>query len=953
MERYNHKKIEQKWQKKWADEKLYETPDKSSDKENYYTLVEFAYPSGNLHVGHWYAFSVPDMYARYMRMTGRNVLFPVGFDSFGLPAENAAIKRNLNPREWTYDNIEYMRDQIGTMGTMFDWSHEVITSDPEYYKWTQWLFLELFKKGLAYQEEVPVNWCLSCKTVLANEQVIAGHCERCGTEVEQRKMRQWLLRITDYADRLIDDLDKLDWPEPIKQAQRNWIGRSEGTNIKFQISNFKKEVEVFTTRPDTLFGVTYLVLAPEHKEIQNLKSQITNWDEVYRYIDISKKKSDLERQENKEKTGVELKGISAINPGSGEEIPVWIADYVLENVGTGAIMAVPAHDQRDYEFARTFGLPIMEVVVKQIGERHPQGERRDGVAGVVERDGEVLVLYNKTTGEYRIPSGGYEDDETAEDTLRREITEESGYVDFEIREYLGQVETNFYAVDKNVFRHKYHKGYRVILLSDKKEKTTFDDYEDFEVFWMSPDEAIKKTSETKSGEDEFYRRARDEEFNYYDGDGVLVNSGKFDGMYSQKAREKITKHVGGEMKTTYRLRDWLVSRQRYWGCPIPIVHCQKCGAVPVPEKDLPVELPEIEDYLPAGDGKSPLAKVDDFVRVKCPKCGDVARRETDTLDTFIDSSWYFLRYTDPKNERLFASREKMDAWLPVDFYSGGAEHTTMHLLYSRFFQKALYDLGLVKDSEPYKLRMNRGIILGPDGQKMSKSRGNVIDPDEIVKKYGADVVRMYLAFIGPYNEVGHYPWSTEGIKGLHRFLDRVWKLSSNTKEKSSESVEIQLHRTIKKVGEEIKSLKMNTAVSSLMIFLNSAEKNGISKSQFETYIKLLAPFAPHIAEELWRSLGHSSSIHLELWPEYKEDLLTGDMMTIAVQVNGKTRGQFEVAKDVSEKEIQDMVASLESIQKWTKGEAIKRFIYIPGRLVNIVLDPDSKISDGAQNNVNS
>jgi len=816
MDKYDHKKIEQKWQKEWADKKLYETPDSKAGAKNYYQLVEFAYPSGNLHVGHWYAFSMPDMYVRYRRMNGYNTLFPFGFDSFGLPAENAAIKRKLNPRDWTHQNIDAMRTQLRSMGASFDWSREVVTSDPEYYKWTQWLFLKLFEKGLAYQAETAVNWCPSCKTVLANEQVIAGHCERCDNEVEQRHMKQWLLKITDYADRLIDDLENLEWPEPIKEAQRQWIGRSEGSLLQFPISNSQFSIDVFTTRPDTLFGATYLVLAPENpwlaQEIKNQKSKIKNKEEVVRYIEESRKKTELERQENKEKTGVELKGVKAINPGSGEKIPVWVADYVLASYGAGAIMAVPAHDERDYEFARRFALPITEVVSSS-----------DGV---------------------------------------------------------------------------------------------------------------------------------------YTGEGELRNSGKFDGMSTEEAREAITKEVGGEMKTTYRLRDWLVSRQRYWGAPIPLIFCKKCvelakskikneksksvgekenpGWVAVDEKELPVELPDLDDFLPTGDGKSPLAKASDWVNVKCPKCDGDAKRETDTFDTFVDSSWYFLRYLDPHNKKEFASRTRQDKWMPIDRYSGGAEHTTMHLLYSRFWHKALFDMGLVGDNEPYRTRLNRGIVLGPDGQKMSKRWGNVVDPDTEVEKYGADTVRMYLAFIGPYNEIGAYPWDQNGITGVRRFLERVWRAASKRLESESVS-DFVLHGAIKEVTESLERFKFNTGVSALMKLLNEIEASGISKDQMIVFTKLLAPFAPHIAEEIWREvLGNDTSIHTEEWPKYDEHMLQKGDVIMVVQIDGKVRAEFTVSRDASEDEVKKQALGLKQVQKWLDGVEPKRVIYVRGRLLSIV-----------------
>lgn len=763
MTEYNPKEIEAKWQKEWEESGLHLTPDSIEGKENRYVLVEFAYPSGNLHLGHWYAFSIPDIYARYLRMQGHNVLYPMGFDAFGLPAENAAIKRGLNPRTWTFENVDYMRKQLRSMGASFDWSREVITATPEYYKWTQWMFLKFLEKGLAYQSETPVNWCPGCKTVLANEQVVDGKCERCGSVVEKRNMLQWNLKITDYAERLIDDIEPLDWPKPIKDAQKNWIGKSEGAEIEFPISNFQFPIKVFTTRPDTIYGATYVVLAPEHKLISDLSSMIENLEEVKEYASKARNKTDIDRSaEGKEKTGVELKGVKAKNPATGEEIPVWIADYVLPNYGTGAIMAVPADDERDREFAEKFDLPIVKD----------------------------------------------------------------------------------------------------------------------------------------------YKQAGLEDFG-----------------------TKITK---------YKLRDWVVSRQRYWGCPIPVIHCKACGAVPVPESDLPVVLPDIEDYLPSSEGKSPLAKATSWAKVSCPKCGGEAERETDTLDTFVDSSWYFLRYADPKNTEEFASKERLKDWMPIDFYSGGAEHTTMHLLYSRFWHKVLFDLGLVAESEPYTRRMNRGLIMGPDGQKMSKSKGNVVDPDKEVERLGSDSVRMYLAFVGPYNEVGAYPWNPDGLVGVRRFLERVWRLSGKLGGESEDSA--LFHQTIKKVGDEIVSMKMNTGVSALMILVNELDKREkISVEEYETFLKLLAPFAPHMTEELWHILGHETSIHTEAWPNYDSEKLQLSEVVIAVQINGKVRATFQASSTIGEAEAVEKATSLPEVQKWVGDKGIKKAIYVPGKLVNLVL----------------
>lgn len=791
MNNYNHKEIEKKWQGIWEEKSVYKTSDKKDGSENEYILVEFPYPSGNLHVGHWYAFAVTDIYAKYRRMLGKNVLFPVGFDAFGLPAENAAIKRGLNPRDWTYSNIEFMKTQMKSMGASFDWNHLVVTCDPEYYKWTQWLFLKFLEKGLAYQSETNVNWCPSCKTVLANEQVTAGKCERCGSEVIQKKMNQWQLKITDYADRLIDDLDTLDWPNPIKESQKHWIGRSKGSLIPFKISFGEADTtgneisfEVFTTRADTLFGVSYVVLAPESSLVQNLLDKVSNRVEVEDYISQTSKKTEMDRiADNKDKTGVKLENIFAINPANNEKVPVFISDYVLAGYGTGAVMAVPAHDERDFAFAQKFNLPIKEVVSKE---------------------------------------------------------------------------------------------------------------------------------------------------------NILINSDKFNGLNSDDAIKKITEFIGGKMTNNYRLRDWLVSRQRYWGCPIPVIHCKKCGNVPVPESELPVILPEISDFLPREDGKSPLAKATDWLNVKCPKCGSEAERETDTLDTFIDSSWYYIRYTDPKNEKEFASKEKQDTWLPVDFYSGGSEHTTMHLLFARFFHKVLFDLGLVKDSEPFKTRLNRGLILGPDGNKMSKSKGNVIDPDEIVEKLGADTVRGYLSFIGPYNEPGNYPWDLNGVVGIRRFIEKMSriKISSET----SPEVRKELAKTIKKVTEDYQKLKFNTALAQLMILTNLVEKNSISKEDYGTFLKLAFPIFPHVTEELWSQSGGEGLLSESSWPENIEIDLSNDNKIINISINGKFRGTIEVAPETSESEVQKKVLEDPNIAKWIEGKNIKKTIYIKDKLFSVVTE---------------
>jgi leucyl-tRNA synthetase len=800
--RYNPSKIEKKWQRYWETKKFYNTKDNppaGGSGENYMLLTEFAYPSGNLHIGHWYAFSIPDILARYLRMNGKNVLYPTGFDAFGLPAENAAIKNNIHPEAWTKKNIAYMTKQLKSMGATFDWSRKISTIDPEYYKWTQWIFLQLYKRGWAYRAQTPVNWCPKDKTVLANEQVIDGKCDRCGSDVEQKELSQWMFKITEFADALIDDMEKLDWQETAKLNQRNWIGRSEGAIAEFKLDKLDDTVEVFTTRIDTVFGVSYIVLAPEHPLVEKLKNHLLSYSDVEKYVELSKKKTELQRiADSKDKTGVPLTGINAVNPMTGEKIPVWVADYVLLNYGTGAMMAVPAHDERDFEFAKKYSL---------------------GIKKVINGSGDGLECFTD--------------------------------------------------------------------------------------------------------------------------DGTLIDSGNFTGLSSSSARKKITEELIskglGNFQKTYRLHDWILSRQRYWGAPIPIVKCGKCGFQSVPEKDLPVKLPPLKDYKPTDDGRSPLAKAEKWLKVKCPKCGDSAERETDTMDTFVDSSWYFMRYTDPSNKKEFASKEKMKRWLPVPLYYGGAEHTTMHLLYSRFITKALNALGLVNFSEPFLGRINRGIILGPDNQKMSKSRGNVIDPDAEVARYGADTVRMYLAFMGPYSQGG--PWNPDGIKGVFRFLNRIWNLGENFKpaRQTDEEVERIINSSVKEVGDDISGMQFNTGVSALMKLLNAIESKALTRKQFEMILVLLAPFAPHIAEELWMSvLKNKKSIHLEKWPEYDKKLLAEEKIKLVIQINGRVRDTVEVSKGLSEENAKELALGIENIKKYIIGD-IKKVIYVKDRVVNFVV----------------
>ena len=800
MQNYNPKEIEQKWQKVWEETKLYVTP--KDPKKPFYNLVMFPYPSGNLHIGHWYNFAPADTLARYARMQGHDVLSPIGFDSFGLPAENAAIKRGLKADKWTDQNISDMTEQLKAIGAMYDWDKTLKTSDPEYYRWTQWMFLKLFHAGKAYQKDGLVNWCPNDKTVLANEQVVHGKCDRCDAVVERKNLKQWYFKITDYAEPLLKDLDKVDWPERIKQMQRNWVGRSHGARIKFAIDGTSEVLEVFTTRPDTIFGVTYMVLAPEHELIESIVSDEKR-DEVRAYVEKAGTKTDVDRLEAKEKTGV-FTGRYAVNPATNEQIPIWVGDYVLMGYGTGAIMAVPAHDERDFEFARTYGLEIRQVIV---GEKLP-------------------------------------------------------HVD----------------------------------------------------------------------------------------DGKMMNSGKFGGRDVSDAKSEITawlgeKHVG-HAEVQYRLRDWLISRQRYWGAPIPIIHCDACGVVPVPIKELPVVLPLDQEFDESG--RSPLLTHPDFVKTACPECGADARRETDTMDTFVDSSWYYLRFVDPTYKDGPFDHKRVAQWLPVDRYIGGAEHAVMHLLYARFFTKFLHEEGHVDFVEPFTKLINQGIILGPDGNKMSKSKGNVVDPDDYVSKYGADAVRIYLMFMGPYDEGG--PWDPKRFEGSYRFIRKIWELvTGEYKEQQHDAaeeleLETRLHKTLQRVTADLDNVKFNTAIASLMELVNYAQTvkshGSASSEQWQqfclTLTRMMAPLAPHLSEELWEQLGQNESIHKEPWPKYDPSKLIEDSLTIVVQVNGKLKGQFVVASDTERAVVEKQALDLNKEHNWTNDAEIVKVILVPGKLVNIV-----------------
>ncbi|TFZ39286.1 leucine--tRNA ligase [Soehngenia longivitae] len=802
MKNYDHKLIEGKWQKIWDEEDTFKA-NNDSDKPKYYALVEFPYPSGEgLHVGHPRPYTALDVVSRKRRLEGYNVLFPMGWDAFGLPTENYAIKNKIHPKIVTEKNIKRFKSQLKSIGFSFDWSREINTTDPNYYKWTQWIFLKLFDKGLAYKEEMPINWCPSCKIGLANEEVVGGHCERCGGEVIRKVKNQWMLKITEYAERLINDLDMVDYIERVKLQQKNWIGKSDGAEVEFKISKTNETIKVFTTRPDTIFGATYMVLAPEHKIIDQHKEYIENFDEVLAYREEVMKKSEFERTElSKEKTGVELKGIKAINPANNKMIPIWISDYVLITYGTGAVMAVPGHDERDWEFANKFNLPIVEVI-----------------------------------------KGG-------------DVTKEA------------------YTNTEN---------------------------------------------------------------------GIVVNSDFLNGLTVNKAKEEIInwieKNKLGKRKINYKLRDWVFSRQRYWGEPIPMIYCEDCGWVKVPEEELPLLLPEVENYEPTDNGESPLANIPEWVNTTCPKCGKPAKRETDTMPQWAGSSWYFLRYTDPHNDQELASKEALDYWMPVDWYNGGMEHTTLHLLYSRFWHKFLYDCGVVKDPEPYMKRTSHGMILGNNNEKMSKSRGNVINPDDIVNEYGADTLRTYEMFIGDFEK--SVPWSENGLKGCRRFLERVWKLQDIVIDSNeyTKALETNIHKTIKKVSFDYENLKFNTAIASLMSLLNDFNDYGrITKKDLETYLLLLNPVAPHITEEIWSNLGIKPSLNKSVWPKYDEAKTIDEIIEIPVQINGRVRTTINVELNEEESSIREKVFKNDIVVKFIEGKKIIKEIYVPRKIFNIVV----------------
>lgn len=945
MEKYDHASIEKAAQQKWTELDLYRTDISDSTKEPYYLLTEFPYPSGDLHIGHWYAFAVTDIYARMLRLRGKNVLFPIGFDAFGLPAENAAIKNGLDPKEWTYRNMERMREQLKSMGASFDWSKEVVTCDPSYYQWTQWLFVKLFEHKLAEHKLAAVKWCPKDQTVLANEQVSDGRCERCGTEVEEKHLTQWFLKITDYAERLLAGLDALPWREEIKEAQRAWIGKSEGAYIEFSLSGREEKIKVFTTRPDTIFGATYVVLAPEHPFVGSLLSALSNTAAVEAYVKATAQKTERERSENKEKNGIRLEGIMAVNPATKEEIPIFVADYVLASYGTGAVMAVPAHDERDFEFAKKFNLSIKQVIAPRYHQKTDPGKFRPDEE-TVERDGVIVLVKHWSEEKYigvawkqvawgTLLTGTVDEGSSIEETVLKEITEETGYVHPEIVQDLGIVDGLFYHVPKGFNKHVHGHMFVAKLADGARGPVASDEDSKHEIRWMTLDELIPfLTAETHKHTLATFKDGQKP----YTGPGTLVNSGEFTRKDNEAAQWDIVAYAGGERATQYRIRDWLISRQRYWGCPIPIVYDPDGKPHAIPAEHLPWLLPTDVDFTPTG--KAPLASSKELQERVVKIFGDGWAPEYDTFDTFIDSSWYFLRYLAPQDTHNFSDAALMKKWLPINRYSGGSEHTTMHVLYSRFLMKALYDLALVPVDEPFNERFNRGLIMGPDGQKMSKSKGNVINPDEFVENYGADAVRIYLAFIGPYNEPGSYPWNLDGVTAMRKFLERAARLvekhlAVGLPSAMSEKMQQALAQASKKIAEDADRFKFNTAVSALMTLLNSFETEpALPKEAAKDFVVMLAPFAPHLAEYLWEKLGETGSVHQASWPT--ATVIEASENELVVQVNGKRRGSVILPKDSSEAEAVAAARAIPSVAAALAGNEPKRAIFVPGKIINLV-----------------
>ena len=933
----NYRNIEEKWQNYWDKHHTFEVKE-NNEKKPYYILVEFPYPSGSgLHVGHVRSYTAQDAMARMMRLQGYNVLYPMGWDAFGAPAEQYAIKNHIHPKEAVKENIKTFKKQMKSLGFSFDWSREFSTTDSDYYKWTQWQFLQFYKHGMAYKDTIPVNWCPTCKSVLSNEDAAGGVCERCGSQVEQKEKSQWMLRMSDYAEDLLKGLDETNFAERVKLGQINWIGKSEGAHIDFKIEGHDKKFTVFTTRCDTLYGVTYCVLAPEHPYVSEITTE-EHKKEVEAYQKECSFKNDMERTElNKDKTGV-FTGAYAINPVNKEKIPIYISDYVLATYGTGAIMAVPAHDQRDYEFAIKYNIPIVQVLEEVSGEPHENELNKTSIVAVVydEKEDKFLTLNWHDKGGRCFIGGTIHDGEDPLECAKREIEEETGYYDLEFVSELPKIFHHYYAFSKGKYYNTESTGFYFKLKSDKRRDQRLDDDEIFDVEWVSK----KQIDEVK---DALHHRTYEYAMNpgAMVGDGIHINSGFLNGMNKEEAINKMIHFLEdnhcGKKKINYRMRDWVFSRQRFWGEPIPMINCPKCGWVPMNEEDLPLLLPDVAEYEPTEDGESPLANITDWVNCKCPKCGGAAKRETDTMPNWAGSSWYFLRFMDAHNDKEFASMDKMKYWNRVDWYNGGMEHTTRHLLYARFWVQFLYNIGLVPSKEMIWTRVSHGMVLGSDNQKMSKSKGNVINPDDIIHEYGADTLRIYEMFMGDYQMDA--PWSTDSLRGCRRFLDKVIRLKDklNDKKGFTESLEVLQNKTIMKIEYDITHMGYNTAISSLMILVNAYDDlESITKDDYHLLLVLLNPMAPHITEELNEAIGYKPICESE-WPKYDEEKIVEHTKEIAVQVNGKVRGTITISIDDDEQIIKDKAMECDNVLKHIEGHEIVKIIIIKGKIVNIVV----------------